>query len=129
MAEKQVELAADEWVSFPGGELEGKRPRVLCAACREKLQRAAATPSRSRPAGLRARTLCFQCDRADLERERAMRAAGDLQTASEERFQFQLPLEPVNRPRLQMLKAERDDARATRPPHEDKRRRAQIDAR
>src|SRR5262252_1711810 len=127
---KPSETAAGDWIGFPGGELEGKRPRTLCAACREKLQRAAAAPSRqSRPAGAVGRTLCFQCYRADLERERAMRAAGELDTASPERFQFQLPFESVNRPRLEMLKVERAEARTARPMHEDKRRRAQIDAR
>jgi hypothetical protein len=130
-AERRAESSAQDsvdWVSFPGGELEGKRPRTLCPACREKLQRAATAPSRrSRPAG--PRTLCFQCYRADLERERAMRAAGELDTASPERFQFQLPFEPVNRPRLQMLKAERAEVRTARPVYEDKRRRAQLDAR
>src|SRR6185369_4087305 len=96
---------------------------------REKLQRAAAAPARRGRPSAAPRTLCFQCYRADLERERAMRAAGELDTASEESFQFQLPFEPVNRPRLQMLKAERADDRMRRPVHEDKRRRAQIDAR
>jgi hypothetical protein len=129
MGHTSADIVADDWLSFPGGELEGKRPRTLCAACREKLQRAAAEPRRSRSSRLASRTLCFQCYRADLERERAMRAAGELHTASDERFQFQLPLEPVNRPRLQMLKTERAEARTARPIHEDKRRRAQIDAR
>jgi hypothetical protein len=126
---KPAEVASGDWISFPGGELEGKRPRTLCPACREKLQRAAAEPSRRSRAAASARTLCFQCYRADLERERAMRAAGEIDTASAERFQFQLPFESVNRPRLEMLKAERAEARTTRPMHEDKRRRAQIDAR
>src|SRR5262249_38948105 len=67
--------------------------------------------------------------RADLERQRAIRDAGELHTASVERFQFQLPFEPVNRPRLQMLKAARAETRTATPAHEDKRRRAQIGAR
>jgi hypothetical protein len=73
--------------------------------------------------------LCFQCYRADLDRHRALRAAGDLDTTSEERFQFQLPLEPVDRGRLERLKAERAGARAAMLPYEDARRRAQIEAR
>ena len=39
MAQEYGQLVQDEWVSFPGGELEGKRPKVLCAACREALNR------------------------------------------------------------------------------------------
>jgi hypothetical protein len=76
-----------------------------------------------------ARALCFQCYRADLERQRAIRAAGELDTTSDARFQFQLPLEPVNRPRLQMLKVDRADARAATPVNERSRRQAQIQAR
>jgi hypothetical protein len=77
--------------------------------------------------------LCFQCYRADLERDRAIRAAGQLNTASEERFQSQLPFETVDKPRLDMLKAERTEARAAAVigvgRFVDKRRRAQIAAR
>jgi hypothetical protein len=102
------EVPAGEWVSFPGGELEGKRPKTLCAPCREALEREAA-PASSRRAP---RPLCFQCYRAGLDRERNLRAAGQLFTGSDERFQAQLPFEPVNRPRLEMLKAERATTRA-----------------
>ena len=28
------QVITEEWVTFPGGELEGKRPKVLCSACR-----------------------------------------------------------------------------------------------
>jgi len=77
--------------------------------------------------------LCFQCYRAELDRERALQAAGDLDTASDARFQSQLPFEPVNRPRLEMLKAERSEARVASVQgigqYVDKRRRAQIAAR
>jgi hypothetical protein len=31
-----------DWVGFPGGELEGKRPKVLCPGCRQLLQERAA---------------------------------------------------------------------------------------
>jgi len=149
MAQQTLEPATDEWVAFPGGELEGKRPKALCPACREALKRAAngargafgarqelvlpgrqlseANWRRARMSG--PRLLCFQCYRADLDRNRALRAAGDLDTASEERFHFQLPLEPVDRPRLERLKAERADARAATPQYESGRRRAQIEAR
>jgi hypothetical protein len=95
--------AADDWVTFPGGELEGKRPKAVCPACREAMNRGF-VPT--------ARTLCFQCYRAELERERALRAAGSLDTGSEERFQAQLPFEQVNRARLAALKAARAEARA-----------------
>jgi hypothetical protein len=127
MGQKQTEHAADEWVTFPGGELEGKRPKSLCPTCREALRRAAAGDRGSTKP--RARTLCFQCYRADLERDRALKSAADLNTTSETRFQFQLPFEPLNRPRLETLKAARGQSRAARPPYVDQRRRAQIDAR
>src|SRR5262249_1807162 len=116
---------------------EGKPPKALCAACRDKLKRAAASrlrhgtadhPGRS-PADHMRRTLCFQCYRADLERTRAIGAAAALHTTSDERFQFQLPFEAGNVPRLQMLKAERASARQETPPHVDRRRHAQLEAR
>lgn len=147
MAQEYGQLVQDEWVSFPGGELEGKRPKVLCAACREALNREAASsplssPSRpARPASARphatelrrGRPLCFQCYRADLDRQRAIAAAGQLDTSSEARFQYQLPLEPLDRPRLDSLKAARADARTASVEgigaYIDKRRHAQIAAR
>jgi hypothetical protein len=101
--------------------LEGKRPKALCSACREALKREVTRP------------LCFDCYRADLARARAMKEAGELDTASDARFQTQLPFEPVNRARLGMLKAERAEARATASQgigqYADKRRHAQIQAR
>jgi len=113
----------DEWMTFPGGELEGKRPRRLCQACRDRLK--GRRPLR--PA------LCFQCYRLDLDREKALKAAGELDTASDARFQGVLPLEPLNTGRLSMLKVERAAARsATRAgagQFVDRRRQAQIAAR
>jgi len=111
-----------DWVSFPGGELEGKRPKVLCSACREGVGR------------VPRRTLCFQCYRAEIDRDHALKAAGQLDTASAERFQAVLPFEPVNRPRLEMLKVERTTARVTAlattsGKFADRRRQAQIAAR
>src|SRR5438128_1172665 len=135
MAHMRGQTASDQWVSFPGGELEGIRPKALCAACREQLRREAAGES---PVGLREPsqqrgTLCFQCYRAEFERERALGRAGELDTASEARFQFALPFESVNRPRLDRLKAERGAARmavaAAAGPFVDRRRQAQIVAR
>jgi hypothetical protein len=77
--------------------------------------------------------LCFQCYRADLERQRQLKAAGQLNTSSEERFQTILPLEPIDRRRLQMLKAERAQASAASTSHAgqftDRRRHAQMAAR
>jgi hypothetical protein len=117
-----------EWITFPGGELEGKRPKALCPACRTRLDTAATA---GQP--LRRRTLCFQCYRADLDRERALADAGQLDTASNERFQSTLPFEPVDRPRLAMLKVERVAARTAMAQgvgmFVDKRRQAQIAAR
>ena len=112
-----------EWVAFQGGELEGARPKALCSSCRERLRRAS-------PAG---RTLCFQCYRTDLDRQRAIQAAGNLDTASSERFQTSLPFEPVNTARLERLRAERATARAELKEgpgrYADQRRYAQIAAR
>jgi len=119
-----------EWISFPGGELQARRPRALCPDCREALKAQARTGRRQ---GRQAGTLCFQCYRAELDRERALRAAGALDTGSQERFQFVLPLERVNRPRLERLRAERVQARAELRQgagrYVDKRRQAQIAAR
>jgi hypothetical protein len=139
-----VSLTRDsEWISFPGGELEGKRPKSLCPACRQQLQdRCSAGLLKPRRLGGRARAgrdearapLCFQCYRAEIDRDRAVKAAGELDTASLERFQTALPFESVNRPRLEMLKAERSTARlaalvTTSGKFADRRRQAQIAAR
>src|SRR5438128_1863406 len=94
-----------DWVGFPGGELEGKRPKALCPACREDV--GGLWTRRSGHADRGRRTLCFQCYRAEIDRDRALKAAGGLDTASVERFQTALPFEPVNRARLEMLKADR----------------------
>ena len=130
MSHETAQIVDDEWIRFPGGELEGKRPKAMCAACRDQLERAEAAHA---PTTARLRAICFQCYRAQLDRERALKAARDLDTASLARFQFGLPFEPVNTPRLAMLKAERATARATSQAgaglYVDKRRRAQIAAR
>jgi hypothetical protein len=97
--------SSNEWVAFPGGELEGHPPKAMCPACREALS------SASKGSAIAPKTLCFQCYRAELTRVRSLRAAATLDTASEARFQAQLPFEPVDRPRLQMLKAQRLRAR------------------
>ncbi len=107
----QNQVVDGEWVSFPGGELEGKRPKALCPPCRTALRTMAMSKAHPRRVRHVRRTLCFQCYRAEIDRERALEAAGDLDTASVERFQSALPFEPVNRPRLEMLKAERATAR------------------
>lgn len=124
-----AEQQAEEWVSFPGGELEGRRPQGLCRTCREALKRegsALGGPSSSRP-------LCFACYRSGLDRARALRAAGAIDTASEARFQSQLPFEPVDRARLDRLKADRATGRALAKggvgQYVDRRRHAQIEAR
>jgi len=128
-----AEVEAAEWVGFPGGELEGKRPKALCPACREALARAAQARTRRGPVPRAARTLCFQCYRAELDRQRAMAAAANVDTGSETRFQDQLPFEPVHHPRLDALKAVRAGARAAARSgvgrFVDKRRQAQIAAR
>ncbi len=126
MRENQLQVASEEWVAFPGGELEGKRPKALCPACREALK---ARLLRPRQKADSRRPLCFQCYRAELERERALQAAASLDTASEARFQAQLPFEPVNRPRLDALKVARLENRRTTPAFTRDRRQAQIEAR
>ena len=128
---KAPQVTENDWVTFPGGELEGERPKVLCRTCRERLRRQAAGLSgASADVG---RPLCFQCYRAGLERDRAIKAAGELHTATEARFQSTLPFEPVNRPRLERLRTARADARVVARvgagKYVDKRRQAQIAAR
>ena len=133
------QVAENEWVEFPGGELEGQRPRALCQACRATLQalsnagRAPSNLGRDPASRRRSAPLCFECYRAELERQRALKAAGDLDTASDARFQFGLPFEPVNHARLQALRADRATARAAMQSgldrFVDKRRHAQIAAR
>jgi hypothetical protein len=83
--------ADPEWMTFPGGELQGKRPRALCPACRERHHRAATQAVT--PALAAQKLICFHCYRAELERDRALRAAGQLDTASEARFQYTLPFD------------------------------------
>lgn len=125
-----AQVVDKDWVTFPGGELEGKRPKTLCPACRGKLTEAPIDALRARTL---ARTLCFQCYRVGIERDRALLAAGQIDTASDARFQDALPLEPVNRHRLDMLKmeraAERAQLRVGAGQFVDKRRQAQIAAR
>jgi hypothetical protein len=69
----------------------------------------------------------------ELDRDRAFKAAGAIDTASGARFQSLLPFEPVNRQRLHALKAERgaarDAARQGVGQFTDRRRQAQIAAR
>ena len=117
------QIPEHEWMPLPGGELEAPRPKTLCPACRARLR-----------AGIRpaARTLCFNCYRADLDRSHRLRQAGELDTATAARFQFALPFEPVNRARLQALRAERIEsvrARRAAEPAAARRRSAQLDAR
>jgi len=133
MSAAKHEVVMEEWVTFPGGELEGKRPKALCAACREALKRESTTSGPSSSVTRGPRPLCFDCYRADLGRASALRQAGQIDTASEARFQTQLPFEPVNHARLDNLKAARAEARevASRGigQYADRRRRAQIQAR
>jgi hypothetical protein len=85
-----------------------------------------------RAAGAQPRAFCFTCHREEALRRRALQAAAELDTASEARFQWGLPFEPVNRPRLARLKAERLHSRQVRVETSrlaDRRRHAQIAAR
>ena len=126
----------DEWVTFPGGELEGKRPG-RCVRRAGALQ--AARPSIGRSAASAAKAP-WQRRSASSATARSSSASGrSRRPASSTRrprsgFQSALPFEPVNRPRLEMLKAERR-LRARPATHEasgrfaDRRRQAQIAAR
>ncbi len=111
-----------EWVTLPGGELEGRRPKTLCGPCR--LRKAAGAP---------ARAICFECYRADRRRDEAIQAAAEFDASSHARFQDGLPFEAVDVPRLARLKAERAEvrrhARVGVGRFVDKRRQAQIAAR
>lgn len=122
MAVAANEVVENEWVTLPGGELEGRRPKTLCGPCRVR-----------KAAGAAPRAICFECYRAERRREEALKAAGEFVASSEERFQDGLPFEPVNLPRLQRLKTERlairQQARAGLGRYADKRRHAQIAAR
>lgn len=132
-----AETTEKEWVTFPGGELEGQRPLVMCPVCRERLRNAARAAGLGAAApqapGSRLRPVCFQCYRVDQARQRALQAARNLYTASEARFQDTLPFEPVNRMRLERLRTERSAARAGLKSGSgrfvDTRRQAQIAAR
>ena len=114
-------------MTFQGDELEGKRSRVLF--CRGQLKRMASGQARPE---LR-QAICFQRYRAEVERQRSVRAAGELDTASVQRFQSALSFEPVDRALLNTLKARRTASRT--PMTEgverfvDKQRQAQIAAR
>jgi hypothetical protein len=129
------DLLQAEWVTFPGGELEGRKPRALCATCRARVNQAGTSrhPASGTLNAAARSVLCFHCYRTELERERALRVAATIDTASDERFQFVLPLEPVNSARLVRLRLERRLARATGQAgagrYADKRRHAQIEAR
>ena len=133
MTDETSQATANEWVSFPGGQLEGRRPKALCAACREALgHRAAGRVHQRAERAAASRPLCFQCYRADLDRLRALAAAGVLDTASAERFQYQLPFERIDTGRLALLKVQRAAERGVLLPHGgrfvDRRRRAQLAA-
>src|SRR3954468_8529081 len=110
MSAAKRELVTEEWVTFPGGELEGKRPRTLCPECRDALARELASYGPS-GAARRSRLLCFGCYRAEIARASALKDAGELDPAWDARFQPQLPFEPVNHARLETLKAARIEAR------------------
>lgn len=116
-----------DWVPFPGGELEGSRTRALCPQCRVRELRAAL---RKQPVPVG--PACFQCYRLAVERDRQLKEAGELDTASEERFQTGLPFEPVNTSRLARLKVERTQAQAKAKPaggYAARQARARIEAR
>jgi hypothetical protein len=127
------EVVDGEWMTFPGGELEGPRPKVLCPTCRRKVHEAAQSRRNPSNPSNPSSPLCFACHRASVARDRALKAAGELDTASEARFQGSLPFEPVNTARLARLRVERATARVTAQAGAgrfvDKRRHAQIAAR
>src|SRR5436190_24002091 len=130
----ETQVVGGEWITFPGGELEGTRPRALCHACRARLQRQATAGARDTGRVVPSRgAVCFQCYRTELDRDRALRAARDINTATDARFQALLPFGPVNRARLLSLRAERERSqiagRSGTGRHAHQVRRAQIAAR
>ena len=139
-------LEGVDWQPLPGGELEGRRPKVMCPSCREKLRALQRRRDKGEPPVASASgqsPLCFECYRTDLARERAVKSIVRTLTDSRgvgapgwdeaSRFQALLPFEPVNRARLDRLRAERATARAAMKVGTarfvDKRRQAQIAAR
>jgi hypothetical protein len=93
----------ETWGLFAGGELEGPRPRLRCAACRAQ---------RSTSQRASAGTLCFECYRAQLNRERALRrAVAEDPSAEGRRFSESGHHAPVQVGRLLQLKAVRQRAR------------------
>ena len=116
------QVGEGQWVTLPGGELEGRRPIVLCGPCRMR-----------RAIGAERKAVCFECYKADARRQRAFESAASLDTGSTERLQSGLPFEAVDRPRLERLKGERVAARQQLRVgvgrFVDKRRHAQIAAR
>src|SRR3954471_12629164 len=100
MAVAANEPVDNEWVTLPGGELEGRRPKSLCGPCRVR-----------KAAGAPARAICFECFRADRKRQAGLDAAIKAASGFEPtaagivaRFHDALPFEPVNVPRLRQLK-------------------------
>lgn len=135
MSKLRIEPASQvvdkEWIGLPGGELEAPRPTVLCPACRARRQE---NPSnRTNPSNPSNPVLCFACYRTTLDHDRKLKAAGELNTASDARFQSSLPFEPINRLRLERLRSERRTARLSAQTgpgrYVDKRRQAQMAAR
>jgi hypothetical protein len=127
-------MADQDWSAFPGGELEGRRPKTLCPRCRAALQaKSEGLRGHERPANPARRFVCFDCYRADLARERQLKAAAAFVAGSDEHFQSALPLEPVNQARLARLRVERAqarvEARTGSGQYVDRRRQAQIAAR
>src|SRR6186713_1833621 len=120
MFKEEASQIDQRWVAFPGGELEGCAPKRMCPACRARAGRQG--------------TLCFQCYRSELDRERRLKAAAVFDGASEARFQGALPFEPVDIPRLNRLRAERSISRSASAQtqtgqFEQRIHRAQIEAR
>jgi len=122
MAAKAGQVGEGQWVTLPGGELEGRRPIVLCGPCRMR-----------RAIGAERKAVCFECYKTDARRQRGFESAASLDTGSAERFQCGLPFEAVDRPRLERLRAERGASRQQLRigvgRFVDKRRHAQIAAR
>jgi hypothetical protein len=133
ISSETLQAADGDWVSFPGGELQGRRPQRLCPSCQDARNDLAGMARTVRLESSRRATLCFQCYRLELDREKALKAAAELNTASDARFQFTLPWEPVDVRRLSTLRAARGAARLAAQGAEGgfaaRRHRAQIAAR
>ena len=120
-AETHRKLLKKNGLRFQAASWKGSGPRCMCPACRLRAFRASASQGRaprtrraspeSRAPSPESRSV-FSATASTRRASGRCSAARNLNTASEARFQDSLPFEPVNRARLERLRAERSTARA-----------------